>query len=298
MVNNMGQFLLKWEIEDLGMTKDIKTFLADEGISRRALADIKFAGGMIKVNGQEQTVRYLLQELDVLEVLFPPEEPSAHLTGDPIELSIVYEDRDMIVVNKPAFMNTIPSQQHPTESLANALIYYYNQTGIEAAVHIVTRLDRNTSGLVLIAKHRHAHHLFSLMQRVHTINRTYEAFVAGQLQHSKGTINAPIGRKPGSIIEREVREDGKKAITHFQLIRQYKQFAYVNLRLETGRTHQIRVHMSDIGHSLLGDDLYGGDLTMIERQALHCSQLQFIHPFTKEECHFHAALPIEMKKLI
>ncbi|MCM3110442.1 RluA family pseudouridine synthase [Lederbergia lenta] len=294
----MRRFSLKWQIENAVMKKDIKNFLAEEGISRRALADIKFAGGMIKVNGEEQTVRYELKASDVLEVSFPPEESSVHLKGEPIELAIVYEDRDMVVVNKPANMNSIPSKQHPTGSIANALVYYYEQTGVESAVHIVTRLDRNTSGLMLIAKHRHAHHLFSLMQRVHTINRTYESFVVGQMQKTAGTINAPIGRKPGSIIEREVRQDGKKAITHFELIHQYSDFAHLKLQLETGRTHQIRVHMNDLGHPLLGDDLYGGDLTTIERQALHCSQLQFKHPFTKKECMFKSTLPSDMKRMI
>ncbi|MEK3887391.1 RluA family pseudouridine synthase [Bacillus sp. FSL K6-3431] len=294
----MGKYSLTWTIDDRSMTKDIKSYLAEAGISRRALTDIKFAGGTIKVNGLEKNVRYKLQMLDKLEVVFPPEEPSVHLQGERIDLSIIYEDRDIMIVNKQAAMNSIPSQQHPMGSLANAIIYYYQQKDIAAAVHIVTRLDRNTSGLVLIAKHRHAHHLFSLMQREHAIIRTYESFVTGQLKKKSGIIDAPIGRKLDSIIEREVRADGKRAVTSYRLVHQYNDFAHLKLQLETGRTHQIRVHMNYIGYPMLGDNLYGGDSEIISRQALHCSKLQFIHPLTKKEMILTADLPLDMQKLI
>lgn len=294
----MNQFSLKWTIEDDKQVDSIKEFMNKEGISRRALTDIKFSGGLISVNGIEQTVKYQLQKGDVLEVIFPKEERSSHVKPEEIKLVIMYEDRDIIVVDKPPYMNSIPSREHPTGSLANALIHHYDQSGIHAAVHIVTRLDRNTSGLVLIAKHRHAHHLLSLMQREHAIKRIYEALVEGTWNNICGIIDRPIGRKRDSIIEREVREDGQRAVTYYEVLQQFANYSHILLRLETGRTHQIRVHMSYMGHPLLGDDLYGGGIDRMNRQALHCKELHFTHPFLKKEMSFAAPLPVDMKEFI
>ena len=195
-------------------------------------------------------------------------------------------------------MNTIPSREHPSGSLANALVGYYKSIGLQATSHIVTRLDRDTSGIVLIAKHRHVHHLFSLMQRSGQVKRTYEAFAEGSIKEEAGTINAPIGRKADSIIEREVREDGQYARTHFQVLERHHLFTHIELQLETGRTHQIRVHMSYIGHPLLGDDLYGGQISLMERQALHCKKIKFNHPFSKKTMVFLASLPAEMQNIL
>ncbi|MFK4998161.1 RluA family pseudouridine synthase [Bacillus sp. N9] len=258
-----------------------QTVFRKEGVSQRALTDIKFSGGKISVNEREQNVRYLLKEDDVLDIIFPMERPNEFLCGEDLPLDIMYEDRDLFIINKRAGMSTIPSREHPKGSLANALVYYYEQNNIHAAIHIVTRLDRDTSGLVLVAKHRHAHHLFSVMQQKFQINRSYEAFVTGKWREKCGTIDAPIGRKCGSIIEREVRMDGKRAVTHYSLLQQCADFSHLKLKLETGRTHQIRVHMAHKNYPLIGDDLYGGDTTLLQRQALHCSELSFEHPLKK-----------------
>ena len=291
-------YSISWIVEKEDDGKEIKAFLSEEGISRRALTDIKFTGGKITVNGVEETVRCRLRERDRLVVVFPPELLSGSMVGEGIPLEIIYEDSDIIIINKPPYMSTIPSREHPSGTLANALVYYYEKKEVRAAVHIVTRLDRNTSGLVLVAKHRHAHHLLSLMQQEYSIHRTYEALVSGVLLQETKTIDAPIGRKSDSIIEREVRDDGKKAITHLDLLAQFGDYAHIRLRLETGRTHQIRVHMSHIGHPLLGDDLYGGKIEKIDRQALHCAQLQFFHPLQKREMTFGAQLPNDMNILL
>ncbi|MCD4837732.1 RluA family pseudouridine synthase [Neobacillus sedimentimangrovi] len=289
-------FYLQWDIDENSGGLLIKEFLHNAGISRTALTDIKFKGGKILVNGKEENVRYRLIAGDVLKVIFPPENPS--FEGEDIPLNIIYEDEFLLVVVKPAGMNTIPSREHPNGSLANALVGYYNKMGLQATAHIVTRLDRETSGIVLIAKHRHVHHLFSMMQRKREINRTYEALAAGWIVNDKGSIRASIGRKEDSIIEREVREDGQYACTHYQVINRFREYTHIELKLETGRTHQIRVHMSYIGHPLLGDDLYGGDTSFIKRQALHCKKIQFTHPFTREKLIFTAPLPEDMLKLI
>jgi 23S rRNA pseudouridine1911/1915/1917 synthase len=292
------QFYLKWEVpkEDVGMT--IKEFLKAHQISKAALTDIKFSGGKITVNGEEMNVRYPLKIGDRLSVIFPLEVPSEGLIGESIPLEIVFEDEYVLIVNKPPFMNTIPSREHPSGSLANALLGYYLEIGLSAATHIVTRLDRNTSGLVLVAKHRHVHHLLSEQQKSGLVKRTYVALVHGDLVEKSGTVIAPIGRKSDSIIEREVSESGQYACTHFRVVDRLSSCNYIELRLETGRTHQIRVHMSYLGHPLLGDDLYGGSMDLINRQALHCRSLAFIHPFTGEALSFEVAVALDMEKLI
>jgi len=292
------RFQLNWMINDQNAGLLIKDFLKQEEISRTALTDIKFRGGKILVNNKEVNVRYKLVTGDCLTVIFPLESPSAGMMSEHIPLSILYEDEYIIVMNKPAGMNTIPSREHPTGSLANALIGYYEKQGLQATAHIVTRLDRDTSGIVLAAKHRHVHHLFSMRQRAGMVKRTYEAFAGGSIHQDRGTIEAPIGRKQDSIIEREVRDDGQYACTHYRVISRFSGFTHIELKLETGRTHQIRVHMAYVGHPLLGDDLYGGDPSRIQRQALHCKNITFIHPFFHEEMTFSAPLPQDMQAIL
>ncbi|MEK5522370.1 RluA family pseudouridine synthase [Heyndrickxia sp. FSL W8-0423] len=290
----MASYSLQWTIAHKDKDKIIRQFLSEKDISRRALTDIKFAGGKITVNQREENVLYQLKCGDRLEVTFPPEKSSETLIGEDIPIQIIFEDKDLLVIDKPAFMNTIPSREHPHGSLANALIGYYQKKSIDATVHIVTRLDRNTSGLVLVAKHRYIHHLLSQMQQKRMIKRTYEALVEGVLSEDDGTIDAPIGRKDSSIIEREVRADGKAARTHYHVMKRGSKFCHIKLTLDTGRTHQIRVHMSYIGHPLLGDDLYGGNTDIYERQALHCSNLTFYHPTLEKEMNFHSDFPFEV----
>lgn len=294
----MKAFELTWNIaaEEEGVV--LREFLKGQHISKAALVDIKFQGGRIEVNGQEVTVRYVLRQGDKVTVQFPLEKCSDGLLVEHLPLDIVYEDDYVLIINKPAFTNTIPSREHPTGSIANRVAGYYLEQGIPSTVHVVTRLDRDTSGLMLIAKHRHVHHLLSEQQKRGEVKRTYVAFVHGCVQE-EGEIEAPIGRKSSSIIEREVRSDGQYACTLFNRLQAFEEdYSYVQLRLLTGRTHQIRVHMSYIGHPLLGDDLYGGTLERINRQALHCRQIKFVHPFTGEQMVFEAELVADMRKLL
>lgn len=291
----MAVFTLEWAIGDKDAGKLVREFLKEQEISKAALTDIK-SNGKILLNGENVTVRKVLEKNDVLVVEFPPERRSSTLPGEDIPLDIMYEDDYLIVVNKGPGMNTIPSREHPTGSLANAIIGYYEKKGFPSTFHVVTRLDRNTTGLVLIAKHRHIHHLFSKYHSL--VNRIYEGFAAGVFSNPSGTIEEPIRRNPDSIIEREVHPSGQYACTHYEVLRQFDQFAHVKFRLETGRTHQIRVHLSYIGHPLLGDDLYGGPLDSIDRQALHCKEISFIHPIKKEKCIFEAPLPADMEAIL
>lgn len=293
-------FTLQWQIDSLATPVNIKSFLSQQNISKTALTDIKFAGGFIKVNRVEQNVRYMLNNGDVLEVGFPPEKRSEGLLPENIPLSILYEDDSLLIVGKPAGMSTIPSREHPDGSLANALLGYYDQQGIASTIHIVTRLDRETSGIVLIAKHRHVHHLLSQQQQNNGVKRKYKAFVCGLMATKEGWIEEPIGRKPDSIIERMVSPNGKYAATYFKQLSQQKerQFTELELSLKTGRTHQIRVHLSHIGFPLIGDHLYGGSTKWLRRQALHCFSLSFTHPISKEFLSFSIPYPEDMQALL
>ncbi|UOY94590.1 RluA family pseudouridine synthase [Ectobacillus sp. JY-23] len=275
----------------------VREFLRQKGISKAALTDIKFRGGAITVNGEHVTVRHKLCQGDEIVVSFPPETRSEGMEPEDIALDVRYEDEAVLVINKAPYMSTIPSREHPTGSVANALLYHYDKQGSGNTVHIVTRLDRDTSGLMLIAKNRFVHHILSEQQKVKAIRRTYEALVHGRLQ-GEGTICAPIARKADSIIERTVHEDGQYAVTHYRVLKEYVHCSRVELELETGRTHQIRVHMSYIGHPLLGDDLYGGMRTLISRQALHSKQLTFVHPISGQELTFTAPFPADMIRVI
>ncbi|MGG3914623.1 RluA family pseudouridine synthase [Rossellomorea vietnamensis] len=290
-------YTLKWCIPSTYEGMLMREFLIDQHLSKRTLKAVKYDGGRITLNGKEENVRHPLTAGDLLEVRFPEERASGTLVAEKIPLSIVYEDDDVLVVDKPWGMKTIPTKEEPTGSLANAILGYFKGMDLASTVHIVTRLDKDTSGLVLVAKHRHVHHLFSLQQKEREIHRTYEAFAEGVMKGS-GSIEEPIGRKSDSIIEREVRSDGQYALTHYRVERQFPEFAHLQLKLETGRTHQIRVHLSFLGNPLAGDDLYGGSVLLIGRQALHCKRLHFFHPIMKEWKNLECPLPGDMSLLL
>jgi 23S rRNA pseudouridine1911/1915/1917 synthase len=294
----LPRFTLTWMITEKEEEKLVREFLKEQGISKTALTDIKFHGGAIFVDEQPVTVRHRLRQGETLRVVFPPEFPSEGMTPEAIPLDIIYEDEYVLVVNKPPLMATIPSREHPNGTLANALLYHYKKQQLESTIHVVTRLDRDTSGLVLVAKHRHVHHLLSTLQKQGKVTRCYEAICHGCLVEDEGTIDAPIARKSDSIIEREVRKDGQRAVTHFRVLQRFREYTYVSLRLETGRTHQIRVHLAHIGHPLVGDELYGGSREEISRQALHSKELSFFHPFKQQIYTFSCPLPDDMKQLL
>lgn len=294
----MRGITLQWHVETNQHQCLLRDFLRKEKqISRLALTDIK-KNGKLLVNGAEVTVRSVVSLGDEITVVFPVEKRSEGLIAKNIPLSVVYEDEHLLVINKQAFLATIPSRYHPEQSLANAVLFYYDRNEIACTFHAVNRLDRDTSGLLIVAKHRYAHDLLTRQQRLGQVKRTYLAIVDGHIKSDKGTISAPIGRKQESIIEREVTDDGQEAVTHYQVIKFLENETVVQLQLETGRTHQIRVHMASIGHPLLGDDLYGGHLTKINRQALHSWQLQFFHPISKQPMSFDVSPPEDMSAFL
>ncbi|WP_204524737.1 RluA family pseudouridine synthase [Litchfieldia alkalitelluris] len=295
----MKQFNLEWIIDEQDENKLIKQFLKEQHISKTALTDIKFDGGAILLNGEHVNVRHVLHIGDHLKVIFPKEKPSVDMVPKEIPINIVYEDSFLMLINKQPFLPTIPSREHPTNSLANGVMSYYQKIGLESTSHIVNRLDRDTSGLLIVAKFRHIHHLLTEQQKKGLLKRSYEALTHGLVLEEMGTINAPIGRKSDSIIERMVRQDGQDAVTHFKVLKydEENNFSHLLIQLETGRTHQIRVHLSYKGNPLLGDDLYGGSKKRINRQALHCSKVSFSHPITLESMNFAIDLPEDMKSL-
>lgn len=290
---------MKWTVAKAHEGMLVRDYLQQvHGFSRRILKAIKFDGGAILVNGVPQHVRIRLMPGDIVSIRFPKEEIGPYMQPEEMPLVIVYEDDELMVIDKPAGVATIPSMNQPTGTIANGVLAYYRNKNIPYTVHIVTRLDRDTSGLMLIAKHRYSHSLLAKMQKAHIVKRRYKAVVEGRLPNKTGTINQPIGRKEGSIIERTVSEGGKHAITHFRVADETALHSLVDINLETGRTHQIRVHFSYMGHPLAGDDLYGGSTAAIQRQALHCYWISIVHPITKEELKFYSAIPEDMMRLI
>ena len=292
-------FMMKRTISQEWNDKLLRDYLRKEiRLSKRALKAIKFSDGMLEVNGEGRTVRHVLKTNDLVSITFPYEETSPTLIPEDMPLSILYEDDHSLVLNKPQDQPVIPSQKHSSGTVANGVLAHLQKQNLPYTVHTVTRLDRETSGVMLIAKHRYAHDFFSRMQKTHEIHRRYIAIVEGELPSEKGVIDAPIGRKDGSIIERTVRDDGKPARTHYQVIERHNGYTAVAVRLETGRTHQIRVHFQHIGHPLAGDDLYGGTFQWIDRHALHSFELSYLDPFTQEERTFHAFPPEDMTRIL
>ena len=246
------------------------------------------------------------------EVMIPDPEPSEALPQN-IPLDIVYEDSDLLVVNKPKGMVVHPAAGNPCGTLVNALLYHCGDSlsGIGGVIRpgIVHRIDKDTSGLLVVAKNDETHLALSTQLKDHTVSRVYSAIALGNFKQDKGTVDAPIGRHPIDRKKMAVlrnSESAREAVTHYEIIERYGDFTYIKCVLETGRTHQIRVHMSSIGHPLLGDEVYGGSNTkfeaknraLISGQCLHAGELSFNHPKTGEKLHFECSLPDYFEDLI
>lgn len=295
--NIMKEELLRITVSQEETGKTVRDVLQQNyGVSRRLLVAAKFSGEIL-LNSSPVYVTEQVRDGDVITVKLP-EEASETLEPEEMPLSIRYEDDDFMCIAKPAGVVVHPTRTHLSGTLANGVVAYWLAKGESRKFRPVNRLDKDTSGLLLVAKNQWAHEQFSRMQQEKTMRRTYQAIVHGVIQQDEGTIDAPIGLREDSIIQRQVRSDGQSARTHFQVLARGQEATWVQLQLETGRTHQIRVHMSDLGHPLLGDDLYGGSRELITRQALHAVQLSFIHPRSKESCRFEEPLPQDMAELL
>lgn len=257
--------------------------------------------GHVQVNGKGVKANYKCEHNDKILINVPEPVP-LDVKPEKMELDIYYEDQDVLVVNKPRGMVVHPAPGHMTGTLVNGILAYCKDlSGINGVLRpgIVHRIDKDTSGLIMVAKNDSAHE--SLVEQLveKTVTRKYEAIVHGIIPHDYGTIDAPIGRDKNDRQKMAVVEDGKHAVTHFRVIDRFKNYTYVECELETGRTHQIRVHMKYIGHPLAGDSKYGPKKTLaINGQALHAKTLGFIHPRTKEYLEFHAPLPNDFAQLL
>lgn len=277
----------------------IEQFLRRRGYSRQNLTDLKKMPESILINGKWSYLRDLLHSEDILTVHIQENESSELVPPVELPLDIVYEDEDIMVLNKPAGMPTHPSMDNYYNTLANGLAWYFQQQGKAFVFRCSNRLDRDTSGLTLVSKHMVSGNILSTMTLHREIHREYRAIVRGSVNPPEGTINAPLARKPGSIIERTVDfENGEHAVTHYRTVLESNGHSLVALKLETGRTHQIRIHMKYLGFPLIGDYLYNPDMEHMTRQALHSYRLCFRHPITGEEMDFTAPLPEDMKNVL
>ena len=273
-------------------------FLRRRGYSCQNLTQLKKMPESILINGVWSYMRTPLSAGDTLTVHIRETESSPNIPPVDLPLCIVYEDEDIIVVNKPAGMPVHPSLNNYRNSLANALMYYYQQQGKPFIFRCTNRLDRDTSGLTVVAKHMVSSGILSSMTARHEIRREYLAIVRGHVTPPSGTIDAPIVRAGTPLIERRIDfEHGERAVTHYRVVKEKNGHSLVSLVLETGRTHQIRVHMKYLGFPLVGDYLYNPDMEYIQRQALHSHSLSFRHPITGEDLKFTADLPEDMLRI-
>ena len=277
--------------EDAGLP--VKTILRQRlGLSTNLLRRLKQVPDGILLDGVHVTVRAEVQAGQVLSVLHEPDTGrESRVTAQEGALDIVYEDSDLLVVNKPAGLAVHPSPGHDGNTLANYVMAHYQAQGLMRMFHPINRLDRGTSGLLCIAKTQMAAQRLGVQLQRREIKRTYHAVVTGGSFPAKGTIDLPIGRRPGKGIARQVRADGERAVTHFRVLQRREHAMLLELQLETGRTHQIRVHCSFLGHPVLGDFMYGEEYDWLDGQALHACRLGFAHPITGEALCFEAPEP-------
>ncbi|RGY02250.1 RluA family pseudouridine synthase [Blautia sp. OF03-15BH] len=289
--------IFEYQISSGEEGRKLGDFLREKGYSRQLLRQLKETENGLLRNGQPTFMTIALKNGDRIRVrLLEKAEGSEAIMPAPLPFEIVYEDEDLLVINKPADMPIHPSFQNHGNTLADALTWHYQQQGKEFVYRCINRLDRDTTGLLIVARHQLSASILSDMVRKREIHREYLAIVEG-IPPEKGTISAPIGRKEGSAILREVNfETGEPARTHFTRLETRNGLSLVSLKLETGRTHQIRVHMAYIGCPLIGDYLYYPDHTRINRQALHSYRLSFLHPITGKALSFTAPLPEDMER--
>lgn len=266
-------------------------------ISSRLLQKL-ISNKLVSLNGTITDTRNPVSIGDIVTVNLDFEEESENIVPTKMQLDIIFEDEAFLVLNKPSDIAVHPSILHYQDSLSNGVKYYFEEIGLHKKIRPVNRLDLHTSGLIVFAKNEYVQECLITQMRENLFKKEYITIVSGQLENQKGSIQLPIARKPNSIIERCISSDGQEAITDYEVIQSFKNYSVVKCFLKTGRTHQIRVHMSAIGHPLLGDTLYGSSSNLINRQALHSYKISFVHPITHKKIDLHADLPEDMKLLL
>lgn len=293
---------IQYKIEEQHNGKCISMFLKEKEYSRAVIIELKKTKTGIQKNGTWAGVNEILNTGDILEICLTEQGASENIVPKELQLDILYEDEDILVVNKPYDTPIHPSVNNYNNTLANGVVHYYQQQNKPYIFRCINRLDRDTTGVTILAKNLISASILSKRMKERGLSRTYVAFVEG-ITKEEGTIDLPIGREEGTIIKRKIDEkEGKHAVTHYckleELQIEGKAVSVVALQLETGRTHQIRVHMASIGHPLLGDFLYNESNHMLTRQALHAASCAFYHPITGEYKRITAPLPKDMAMLM
>lgn len=286
-----------WQNE--GKQQTLKKFLAARGVSHRLMGKIRRQKGAVLVDGKKVPFGTVLHQNEQVTLVLPEEKPVIKIAASPKPIEVLYEDANWLLVAKPAGLTSVPGPSNREDTLVNRVKYYLERNGRKNVVpHIITRLDRYTSGVVLLAKHSFAQGLIDKQVSNHEFDKRYYAIVAGQIAKQHGLIEAPLKRKEGENFQ-VVSPDGRQAVTEYWLKANLAGGSLVEVKLHTGRTHQIRVHFQSKGHPLLGDELYKGPLDMgIERQALHAYHLAFNDPFTNKRLVVEAPLPSDMKSVL
>lgn len=293
-------FQITEEMEDERIDKCISMLI--DSLSRSYIQKL-IKEDAVSVNGKPVKGSYRVKEEDEVS-FFLPKAVEPDITAQPIPLDILYEDRDVIVVNKPKGMVVHPAAGHYCDTLVNALLYHCGAelSGINGVMRpgIVHRIDRDTTGSLIVCKNDRAHNCIAEQLKEHSITRRYRAICHGVLKEEEGTIDKPIGRHPTDRKKMAISEKGKRAVTHYKVLQRFAKYTYIECELETGRTHQIRVHMASIGHPLLGDEVYSNVKSpyKLEGQTLHAQVLGFRHPTTGEYIEVSAPLPDYFKHLL
>ncbi len=289
---------LKYVIKEDDINKTINEMLLNKfNFSNRLLTKL-IKNKRIYLNNNVIDTRFKANSLGIITIDLDFNEDSLNIIPTKMDLDIIYEDEWMLVVNKPAGIPVHPSRLHYEDSLSNGVKYYFDSIGLNKKIRPVNRLDLDTSGIVIFAKSEYIQEQFSIQMSKDIFKKEYLCIVDGYLNKKSGIINFPISRKEGSIIERTVNISGKPSITLFTVLKEFDNYSLVNCKLQTGRTHQIRVHMNHFGHPILGDTLYGKKSNLINRQALHSYKIECVHPVTKEKLIFTAKLPDDMEYLL
>lgn len=282
--------------------KTVRQVLNNEfNISYNLLVKLK-KNKKIFLNGSETYLDMIISDKDIITVIIDFQEDNSNIVPTTMNLNILYEDEVLLIIDKPAGIPVHPSILHFDNSLSNGVKYYFDTINLHKKIRPVNRLDRNTSGIVVFAKNEYVQDLLSKQMQNKIFQKNYIAICEGSFENKSGTVNAPIARKENSIIERCVSPSGDVAITHYNVLKEFqidkKQFSELYICLETGRTHQIRVHLAYLGHPIIGDSLYGHESPLIGRQALHSCRVEFIHPILKQKIVINSNIPDDILNII
>ena len=289
---------LEYTIQNTDSYQTVKGVLKNHfHLSERLFSQVK-RRELIFVNGFKAVPYALVHPGDIIEVVLDYPEDNSNIVPTKMPLDIVYEDEWYLVLNKPAGISTHPSMLHYENSLSNGVCYYFHEIDLCKKIRPIQRLDKNTSGLIFFAKNEYVQNSFSFQMQQGTLVKEYLTIIEGHLDKPSGTIDLPISRKEGSIMERIISTEGERAITKYEVVQETKDLSLVKCLLITGRTHQIRVHMKAIGHPVVGDFLYGTESPFIGRQALHSYHIKAKHPVTNTEIEYICPLPQDMEKLL